>query len=227
MKFYGILAVAALPALAFGMGDGQKKDAPKPADKPNAEKSEKPAEAPKLEIGKAAPAFELKDLDGKTVKLADFKGKVVVLEWFNPECPVVKGQHDGGCLKDCAAKATKDGVVWLAINSGGPGMEGNGVEKNKKAIADWKMEHPVLIDEDGSVGKMYGSKNTPTMYIIDAKGMLAYHGAIDNMANGKPEGGAPINYVEKALAEIKEGKPVSVAETKAYGCGVKYAKPKS
>ena len=227
MKWYGILAVAALPALAFGMGDGQKKDAPKPADKPHAEKSEKPAEAPKLEIGKAAPAFELKDLDGKTVKLADFKGKVVVLEWFNPECPVVKGQHDGGCLKDCAAKATKDGVVWLAINSSGAGMEGSGVDKNKKAAADWKMEHPVLIDEDGSVGKMYGSKNTPTMYIIDAKGMLAYHGAIDNMGNGKPEGGAPINYVEKALAEIKEGKPVSVAETKAYGCGVKYAKPKS
>ena len=227
MKWYGILAVAALPALAFGMGDGQKKDAPKPADKPSAEKSEKPAEAPKLEIGKAAPAFELKDLNGKTVKLADFKGKTVVLEWFNPECPVVKGQHDGGCLKDCAAKATKDGIVWLAINSGGPGMEGNGVEKNKKAVEGWKMEHPVLIDEDGTVGRTYGAKNTPTMYIIDAKGMLAYHGAIDNMASGKPEGGAPINYVEKALAEIKEGKPVSVAETKAYGCGVKYAKPKS
>jgi len=222
--------------VALGQNDTQpKKEQPKTTPAPKAQPKETPSKETKpatkdeaaAKIGEKAPAFTLTDTDGKTVKLADFKGKVVVLEWFNPECPVVKGQHDGGCLKDCAAKATKDGVVWLAINSGGPGMEGNGVEKNKKAIADWKMEHPVLIDEDGSVGRAYGSKNTPTMYIIDAKGMLAYHGAIDNMANGKPEGGAPINYVEKALAEIKEGKPVSVAETKAYGCGVKYAKPKS
>ena len=219
---FTIVGIAAPSAMA-------QKDKPTPSAGGQPEKKEhkKDEASHGAKIGQAAPDFTLTDTDGKTVKLADFKGKTVVLEWFNPECPVVKGQHDGGCLKDCAAKATKDGIVWLAINSGGPGMEGNGVEKNKKAVEGWKMEHPVLIDEDGTVGRTYGAKNTPTMYIIDAKGMLAYHGAIDNMASGKPEGGAPINYVEKALAEIKEGKPVSVAETKAYGCGVKYAKPKS
>jgi peroxiredoxin len=226
MKWLGLVMVAALPALALAGGQDKDKkgDHPKPADTKPADA--KPTEA-KLEIGKAAPAFELKDLDGKAVKLADFKGKVVVLEWFNPECPFVVRQHSEGPLKDAAAKATKDGVVWLAINSSGPGKEGNGVEKNKKAVADWKMEYPVLVDEDGTVGTAYGSKNTPTMYIIDAKGMLAYHGAIDNAADGKPEGGTLVKYVETALAEIKAGKAVSKAETKAYGCGVKYAKPKS
>jgi peroxiredoxin len=226
MKWLGLVMIAALPALALAGGQGKDKkgDQPKPADPKPADV--KPTEA-KLEIGKAAPAFELKDLDGKAVKLADYKGKIVVLEWFNPECPFVVRQHSEGPLKDAAAKATKDGVVWLAINSSGPGKEGNGVEKNKKAVADWKMEYPVLVDEDGTVGMAYGSKNTPTMYIIDAKGMLAYHGAIDNAADGKPEGGTLVNYVESALAEMKAGKAVSKAETKPYGCGVKYAKPKS
>jgi peroxiredoxin len=217
--------VVALPAVALGLGDGKDKkktDGPKPAEKV----AEKPAEA-KLEIGKAAPAFELKDLDGKTVKLADYKGKTVVLEWFNPQCPVVTQQHTEGILKDMAAKATKDGVVWLAINSSAAGMEGNGVEKNKKTREEWKMDYPVLLDESGAIGHAYGAKCTPTMYIIDAKGMLAYQGAVDNNASGKPEGGTLVNYVESALAEMKAGKPVSKAETKAYGCGVKYAKPKT
>jgi peroxiredoxin len=224
MKWLGLVMVAALPALALAGGQDKKGDHPKPADAKPADA--KPTEA-KLEIGKAAPAFELKDLDGKAVKLADYKGKTVVLEWFNPECPFVVHQHSEGVLKDAAAKATKDGVVWLAINSSGPGKEGNGVEKNKKAVADWKMAYPVLVDEDGTVGMAYGSKNTPTMYIIDAKGMLAYHGAIDNASEGKPEGGTLVNYVENALAELKAGKAVSKPETKPYGCGVKYAKPKS
>jgi peroxiredoxin len=224
MKWLGLVMVAALPALALAGGQDKNGDHPKPADAKPADA--KPTEA-KLEIGKAAPAFELKDLDGKAVKLADYKGKVVVLEWFNPECPFVVHQHSEGVLKDAAAKATKDGVVWLAINSSGPGKEGNGVEKNKKAVADWKMAYPVLVDEDGTVGMAYGSKNTPTMYIIDAKGMLAYHGAIDNAPEGKPEGGTLVSYVENALAELKAGKAVSKAETKPYGCGVKYAKPKS
>ncbi len=230
MKWLGLVMIAALPALALATGGGQDKkgDHPKPADKPAEHKpaDAKPMEA-KLEIGKAAPAFELKDLDGKAVKLADYKGKIVVLEWFNPECPFVMRQHSEGVLKDAAAKATKDGVVWLAINSSGPGKEGNGVDKNKKAKADWKMDYPVLVDEDGTVGMAYASKNTPTMYIIDAKGMLAYHGAIDNASEGKPEGGTLVNYVENALGELKAGKAVSKAETKPYGCGVKYAKPKS
>lgn len=225
MKWFGILAVLALPAVALGLGNGQEKkkvDGPKPAEKV----AEKPAEA-KIEIGKAAPAFELKDLDGKAVKLSDYKGKTVVLEWFNPECPFVVRQHTEGPLKDAAAKATKDGVVWLAVASSAPGKEGGDPEKSKKMKAEWKMDYPVLVDAEGTVGMAYGSKNTPTMYIIDAKGTLVYHGAIDNAPDGKPEGGTLVNYVENALAEIKAGKPVSKAETKPYGCGIKYNKPKS
>jgi len=213
-------------ALALaGQDKGKKPDNPKPAEK--VKEAEKPPEPKGPEIGKPAPAFELKDLDGKTVKLADFQGKTVVLEWFNPQCPVVTKQHTDGFLKDMGSKAVKDGVVWLAINSGGAGMEGNGVDKNKKAREDWKMDYPVLVDEDGKVGHAYGAACTPTMYIIDAKGVLVYHGGVDNGGMGKPEGGTLVNYVASALDEIKAGKPVSKAETKATGCGVKYAKPKS
>ena len=229
-SLFALLPVGLFLALG-AVAVAQDKDKPhvKPTDtKPMpAEKMTKEEAGATLVLGKPAPDFELKDINGKTVKLSDYKGKIVVLEWFNPECPFVVRQHSEGPLKDAAAKATKDGVVWLAINSSGPGKEGNGVEKNKKAVADWKMEYPVLVDEDGTVGMAYGSKNTPTMYIIDAKGMLAYHGAIDNAADGKPEGGTLVNYVESALAEMKAGKAVSKAETKPYGCGVKYAKPKS
>src|SRR5262249_52305465 len=143
MKWLAVLGFASLPAVALGLGGGQDKktDHPKPpekhADKPAEKKADKP-EA-KVELGKPAPAFELKDLDGKSVKLSDYKDKIVVLEWFNPECPFVVHQHTEGVLKEAASKAAKDGVVWLAINSSAAGQEGNGVEKNKKMKGDWKM----------------------------------------------------------------------------------------
>ena len=107
------------------------------------------------------------------------------------------------------------------------GMPGSGAEKNKKMKTEWKIDYPILIDEDGRVGRAFVAKCTPTVYIIDARGLFAYHGAIDNASFGKPEGGILVNYVENALAEIKAGKPVSNAETKPCGCSVRYAKPKS
>jgi len=197
----------------------------KTKDKPVTEepKKEEPAKDMKAVLGKAAPDFELKDLDGKVVKLSDYKGKVVVLEWFNPECPVIVKAHSEGPLKDQASRVAKDGVVWLAINSGAAGKQGNGVDKNKKAKTDWKLDGPILIDEKGDVGRKYDAKTTPHMYVIDAKGVLAYRGAIDNAASGKPENGETlVNYVDAALADIKAGKPVAKNDTKAYGCGVKY-----
>jgi len=214
MKTIGIvmLAVLSTPVLAgWTTGDdkdkGQTKDAPKGA-----------------EIGKPAPDFQLEDLDGKTVKLSDYKGKTVVLEWFNPECPVVKGSHSKGTLKGMDERVTKDGVVWLAINSGAPGMEGTGAEKNKKAKTDWSMAATILLDEDGKVGRAYGARTTPHMFIVDSKGNLAYRGAIDNGAEEKD--GEVVNYVEVALAELKAGKPVTKSDTRPYGCSVKYAKDK-
>ena len=179
------------------------------------------------ELGKPAPAFALADTDGKPWKLAELGGKTVVLEWFNPECPVVVGQHGKGVLKDYAAKAMADGVVWLAVNSSGAGMQGSELETNKKMVGEWKISHPVLLDPAGAVGRAYGAKTTPHMFVIDSKGVLAYRGAIDNMAKGEPEGGKLVNHVEAALADLKAEKPVAVKETTSYGCGVKYAKPGS
>lgn len=174
------------------------------------------------EVGKPAPAFELADLDGKEISLSDHKGKIVVLEWFNPGCPYVVRNHEKDSLKTTAADLAKDGVVWLAINSGAPGKQGHGKELNAKAAEKWGMRHPILVDEKGEVGRAYGAKTTPHMYVIDAKGVLAYAGAIDNDQNGKLGPDERVNYVREAVAALKAGKPVETTTTRPYGCGVKY-----
>jgi peroxiredoxin len=185
-----------------------------------------PLTATAAEIGQPAPDFTLSDLDGKPVKLADYKGKVVVLEWFNPGCPFVVAAHTKGSLVDAAARASKQGVVWLAINSGAPGKQGAGVELNRNARAEWKMGHPVLLDEAGTVGKAYGATNTPHLFVVDAAGKLAYRGAVDNSPDGEraaPQGGSLVEYAAAAVDDLRAGRPVKVSSTKAYGCGVKYA----
>lgn len=174
-----------------------------------------------IDNGTVAPGFTLKDLNGTEVSLSSFKGKTVVLEWFNPGCPYVKHAHgEGGVLQKLAAETVSDDVVWLGINSGAPGKQGHGIAVNQKAAADWGMTHPMLIDEDGSVGKAYGAKTTPHMYVIDPEGKLRYQGAIDNQPMGKGSG-SPVNYVTKALEELSGGE-VTTASTKPYGCSVKY-----
>ena len=176
-------------------------------------------------VGKAAPDFTLKSLDGKDVKLSSFKGKVVVLEWFNPGCPYVKKSHTVGSLVDTAKKQTKNGIVWLAINSSAPGKQGGDPKESTAAVKTWSLEHPVLLDPTGATGKAYGATNTPHMFVIDAKGTLVYAGAIDNSRDGEgksPEGGTLINYVNAALDDIAAKRAVKTATTKAYGCGVKY-----
>lgn len=176
-------------------------------------------------LGAPAPDFTLTDLDGKKVKLSDYQGKTVVLEWFNPGCPFVVRSHTRGSLIDTAKKAQEKGVVWLAINSGAPGKQGTGVDTNRKAAGEWKMSHPVLLDESGKVGKAYGATNTPHMYVIDSKGTLVYRGAIDNSPDGEgqsPKDGKLVNYVTSALEDVAAGRAVKTSDTKAYGCGVKY-----
>lgn len=177
-------------------------------------------------LGGAAPQFELSDLDGKPVRLADTKGKLVVLEWFNAQCPFVKASHTKGSLVDTAKKWQDKGVVWLAINSSAEGKQGFGVDTNREGKSTFGFSHPVLLDTDGKVGKAYGAEKTPHLYVIDKEGKLVYRGAIDNSPDGEgesPSDGKLINYVSQALEELEAGKPVSVAETKSYGCGVKYA----
>lgn len=176
-------------------------------------------------LGKPAPDFTLKDLAGKEVKLSSFKGKVVVLEWFNPGCPFVQKSHTVGSLVDTARRHIKDGIVWLAINSGAKGKQGNDLAMNTEATKTWSITHPVLRDEAGAVGKAYGATNTPNMFVIDKAGKVVYAGAIDNSPDGErksPEGGTLINYVDAALGDVAAGRAVKTAVTKPYGCGVKY-----
>ncbi len=184
-------------------------------------------QAGRAAIGEPAPDFELSDVNGKRVTLAEFKGKTVVLEWFNPQCPFVKLSHTKGSLAGFAHERDgKNGVVWLAINSGGEGRQGHGIEVNRTGAKTFGLDHPILLDPSGSVGRAYGATNTPHMFVIDSSGRLAYAGAIDNSPDaegGSPTGGKLINYVEQALDELAAGKPVSVPKTQAYGCSVKYA----
>ncbi len=179
-----------------------------------------------VDTGAPAPAFAgLRDINGKTHSLADYKGKTVVLEWVNYDCPFVKKHYGSGNMQDLQRKYTAKGIVWLSVNSSAPGKEGS------YSIADWKKKsaerkvaaNAILLDPDGAVGKAYGAKTTPHMYIIDAAGVLQYQGAIDSTpSKDASDIKTSQNYVSSALDELAAGKAVSTKETKAYGCSVKY-----
>lgn len=227
------LLLASLGALLLcSAAQAEPAAAPKPAAKkaakptaPKAAPAAEPAAAKTAELGKPAPDFTLPDLAGKEIKLSSFKGKTVVLEWFNPGCPFVKRSHTVGSLVGTAARHGKNGVIWLAINSGAPQKQGHDLAQNLEAAKTWSLTHPILRDETGAVGKAYGATNTPHLFVIDAKGTLVYAGAIDNSPDGEgkaAEGGKLVNYVDAALAALADGKAVSVPATKAYGCSVKY-----
>lgn len=197
-----------------------------PGQKTDAQDAKKQAAKPKIhaagvKVGEAAPEITLKDTDGKAFKLADFKGKIVVIEWFNPECPVSKRHHTSQqTMTDTATQFKDKGVVWVAVNSGGAGKEGSGLEVNQKAKKDWKIDYAILLDEKGEVGKAYGAKTTPHMFVLDKDGKVAYMGAIDDDSRG--DKGTKINYVADALKSLLAGETVKTAETKPYGCNVKY-----
>lgn len=183
--------------------------------------------ADELKVGTEAPAFTLKDTTGKEHSLADFKGKFVVLEWFNEGCPFVKKHYTSGNMQKLQQEYTGKDVVWLSINSSAPGEQGHmTAESAPKTMSDWKIKATqILFDHDGKVGKMYGAKTTPHMFVIDKEGKLAYQGAIDSKASANTADLADAeNYVKVALDSTMAGKPVSNASTKPYGCSVKYAK---
>ena len=197
------------------------------ATKPTVPEAAKAAEPPVAAtiVGKKAPDFSLVDLDGKRVKLSAFKGKTVVLEWFNPGCPYVKKSHTVGSLVDTAKRRASKRVVWLAINSAAAGKQGHEPAENRDAAKTWSLAHPILRDVDGKVGKAYGATNTPHMFVIDPRGKVVYAGAIDNSPDGEgkaAEGGTLVNHVEAALDDVAAKRAVRVPSTKAYGCGVKY-----
>lgn len=215
----GGLSLATAPAFANFAPPKAKQD-----DKPKAKKAdESEAKAAGVKVGDKAPDFTLTDTDGKTVKLSEVgKDKIVVLEWFNPECPFVVRHHkDHPTFKNLHKEFAGKGVVFLAINSGAAGKQGAGKDLNVKMKKDYGMEYPVLLDESGATGKAYGAKTTPHMFIIGKDGNIAYAGGIDDDRGGKNTKGAK-NYVRNALNEMLAGKPVSEASTQAYGCSVKY-----
>jgi peroxiredoxin len=169
-------------------------------------------------LGEKAPDFTLKDQNGKDVKLADFKGKTVVLEWVNPGCPYVVRHYKEGTMANLAKQYAEGGnVVWLAINSGA----GAKAEDMKAFAEKNKLSYPILMDGEGTVGKAYGAKTTPHMFVVNKDGKLAYQGGIDNDEDGEKSGDR-VNYVKNALDELKAGKPVTKSETASYGCGIKY-----
>lgn len=176
-------------------------------------------------IGEPAPAFKATDSDGRTQALADYQGKVVVLEWNNPQCPFVRKHYGAGNMQKQQAEAASSGVVWLTVNSGAAGKQGHLDAAAAKAYVAEQKAGPAayIIDTDGTVGRAYAAKTTPQIAIIDREGVLRYNGAIDSIPSADVEDIAEATqYARQALGEIAAGKPVSVATSEPYGCSVKY-----
>jgi glutathione peroxidase-family protein len=181
--------------------------------------------AQQAKLNESAPDFKLTDSNGNEHSLSDFKGKIVVLEWINFDCPFVKKHYDSKNMQSLQEKYTAKDVVWLAICSSSEGKQGNfSVEEiNKRSQNHDAKFTAYLIDEDGKVGKMYGAKTTPHMYILDKSGMLVYAGGIDDKATTDVDDIEDSkNYVSLALDELLKGSKVSIQNSTPYGCSVKY-----
>jgi peroxiredoxin len=178
------------------------------------------------EVGKAAPNFSLPDTNGKTHSLADLKGKYVVLEWYQPDCPFVRKHYRSGNMQALQKEYTAKGVTWLSIDSSAPGEEGNypASKLNEISAQDSAARTALLLDPSGEVGRLYGAKTTPDMYVIDPSGILVYKGAIDNKrSTDLADVKTATNYVKVALEAVMAGKTVATTATQPYGCSVKYA----
>ncbi|MGQ0628113.1 MAG: thioredoxin family protein [Phycisphaerales bacterium] len=239
--FAAILAAGfALGGVAFVTSTVRADDPPKPAKEvkkddttteKKADKAEKKAEKKEekkaegkteAKIGETVPNFKLTDTDGKSIDLAEYgKGKVVVIEWYNPGCPFVVKHHEvNPTFKNLTKEYAGKDVVFLAVNSSAPGKQGHGKQMNADSKKQWSIDYPIVLDEDGKVGKMYGAKHTPDVYIVGKDGKLAYLGAVDNDQSAQKVGDK--NYIKMAVDELLAGKAVTTKESKRYGCGVKY-----
>jgi peroxiredoxin len=176
-------------------------------------------------VGKAAPSLELRDMDGKTVRLDEYKGKYVVLEWVNFGCPFVGKHYGSGNMQKLQKKYTDEGVVWLSICSSAPGKQGYVTGPEAKELVAEKGATPTrfLLDPKGKVGKAYGAKTTPHMFVVDPKGVVVYNGAIDDKpSTNKDDVATARNYIAAALDASLSGKKVEMAASQPYGCSVKY-----
>jgi len=178
-----------------------------------------------LKIGEPAPGFTGIDTSGKSHALSDFRGKPVVLEWTNHDCPYVRKHYSSGNMQRQQQAATGQGVVWLSIISSAPGKQGHVTPAQADALTAERNAAPsaVILDEKGEIGRLYEAKTTPHMYIIDADGKLAYMGGIDSIPSTNPADIAKATqYVPAALAQVMQGEPVTPSVTRPYGCSVKY-----
>lgn len=182
--------------------------------------------AAKATIGQAAPGFTLTSSEGKEVSLTDYAGKTVILEWTNHDCPFVKKHYGSGNMQDLQVAYTDDDTVWLSIISSAPGKQGHVSPDEARELTTSRGAKPthVLFDPTGEVGRNYGAKTTPHMYIIDDTGtLLAYNGAIDSIPSANPADIAKAkNYVKTAMTALAAGEKPNPATTKPYGCSVKY-----
>ena len=176
------------------------------------------------EVGKPAPEFTATDIEGKTHKLSDYKGKIVVLEAYNLDCPFCLNHFKTGAMQQLQGELTGKGIIWLVVNS--VGSDKPGYRKPGDAKQEWaqqKMKATAWIDDhSGELGKQYGMKTTPHMFVIDKQGVLAYQGAIDDRAASSGDPRKARNYVKEAVAKLEAGQKLDVTQTKPYGCGIKY-----
>ncbi len=201
--------------LAKIRGPGRPQPRPERLDRPSRQKPARDTQSSAIR----APQFKLNSFDGKTVKLSDYRGKIVVLEWFNMECPFSLYHHETkNTMAELANKYKSKNVVWLAVNS----TNHTTSEANKTFTEKNKLSFPILDDRSGKVGRAYGAKTTPHIFVINPRGRIVYDGAIDNSPLGQKKEGV-VNYVDNVLADLNAGKAVSTSKTKPYGCSVKYA----
>jgi len=180
---------------------------------------------PAARVGEPAPQFNAQDITGKTIRLADYAGKTIVLEWTNDGCPFVGKHYDSGNMQALQQKYTAAGVVWLTLASSAPGEQGYVTPAEAKAdLAHWRATPTdFLLDPDGTVGRLYDARATPNMVVIDRTGRVAYMGAIDDTPSTRlADVKTAHNYVVAALDALAAGQPVAVTSTRAYGCSVKY-----
>lgn len=176
-------------------------------------------------VGASAPDFTLSDAAGTPRRLSDSRGKFVVLEWFNNECPFVRKHYDSGNMQALQSAYTGHGVIWLTIASSAPGKQGHLTPEAATQVIQQRQakQTALLLDPDGTVGRRYGAKTTPHMFVINPEGVMIYAGALDDQPSFDPTDlPTATNYVRQALDEAMAGKPVSVASTRPYGCSVKY-----
>jgi peroxiredoxin len=183
------------------------------------------ASAMALDIGKPAPDFAATDINGKTVKLSDYTGKIVVIESYNSDCPFCNNHYKTGAMQDLQSDLAAKGVVWLIVDSVNPKNSSYRTpEQAKKEWADKKIIATAWIDDNsGAVGHLYNMKTTPDMYVIDKNGVLVYAGAIDDKPDPVHDPKTARNYVREIVDDLQTGKPIEVSQTKPYGCSVKYA----